>query len=209
MNAEPLVVGLTLLSAGGIILGLAGLYCLRRRSQRWLPRTRWQWLALLGCLALLSTASPGLYFSLQLGRSLAPALEVKNEPAPDLTFTLVDGTEHRLEDWRGKILVLNFWATWCPPCREEMPLLERLSEEYETKDLAVVAVSDEPAPEVERYLSENPFRFPVGYLSGSTFLDDLDARPVTFLIDRNGVVREVKLGSMEYEDLVRLVEEYL
>ena len=123
------------------------------------------------------------------------------QPAPD--FVLAEhgtGRLVRLSDYRGKVVVLNFWATWCPPCVAEMPELQRLHAAHEaTGDLVVLAVDvEEPAAAVEEFKRERSLTMPV--LSDRTGEVrrhyGLPGLPGTFFIDRDGVVRSKMLGPI-------------
>lgn len=136
-------------------------------------------------------------------------------PAERFYLKDLDGDLHRLKDFRGKVVLLNFWATWCPPCREEMPSMQELHEEYQEKGLAVVAVSvDKDSPGVVAdYIEELGLTFQV--------LHDRDNRvseryripgvPASFLIDREGRVAYKVLGSIDWtrESAIRAVTKLL
>jgi peroxiredoxin len=139
------------------------------------------------------------------------------ESAPLFEATALNGDSVRLQDFAGKVILLNVWATWCPPCRQEMPALERLYEQLGGRGLNVVAVSvDESAQPngtrgiVEQFVKRHGLRFPV-LLDPRGHVEDLygvDALPTTFLIDRDGRIRKKVVGGAEwdrppYSDLVR------
>jgi len=139
------------------------------------------------------------------------------EAAPLFVARDLNGDTVRLQDYAGRVILLNVWATWCPPCRKEMPSLERLHEQLGKRGLSVLAVSvDESAqPEgtramVQRFVEQYGLRFPV-LLDPAGHVEDLygvDALPTTFLIDRDGRIRKTVVGGTEwdqppYSDLVR------
>jgi cytochrome c biogenesis protein CcmG, thiol:disulfide interchange protein DsbE len=114
--------------------------------------------------------------------------------APPLDVALVGGGTLRSEDLRGAPVVVNFWATWCVPCREEMPLLDRLAEEHAGQDITVVAVNfGEP--------DEIPVRFPVALdpKGDVTRSYQVPVLPMTFFIDGAGVVQYRRLGELKEE----------
>ncbi len=76
--------------------------------------------------------------------------------ASDAVFTSPDGSEHRLSDWQGKYVLVNFWATWCAPCRAEMPMLDALQQEFggDTFEVVTVATGPNPLPAIERFFEE-------------------------------------------------------
>jgi DsbE subfamily thiol:disulfide oxidoreductase len=118
--------------------------------------------------------------------------ELQDRPgAPDFTLPGPDGRKHSLKDYRGKIVFLNFWATWCESCRDEMPSMERLYQEFKGKGLEIVAVNvKDKRPDALAFVKELKLNYPVlmdphgevGLLYGAFGL------PVTYLIDRKGVV---------------------
>ncbi|MXZ63490.1 MAG: TlpA family protein disulfide reductase [Chloroflexi bacterium] len=128
-----------------------------------------------------------------------------DELAPDFRLTDLDGNVVMLSDFRGKTVVLNFWATWCPPCREEMPEFQELWEHRGSgaaDDLVVLAVNflrDDTVGAATNFIAANEFTFPVVF---DTTRGDVAARygvrglPATFFIDRNGIVRTTALGPV-------------
>ena len=126
------------------------------------------------------------------------------EPAPDFEIELIDGETVTLSGYRGKVVLLNFWGTWCPPCRAEMPALQRAWEEY--KDRGVVflgaAIYDEKA-DVEKFAEAFGITYPLGIdLAGDLTVEyKVTQFPTTFLIDREGnevrrIVNQVNEGFL-------------
>ena len=128
-----------------------------------------------------------------------------DELAPDFRLTDLDGKVVMLSDFRGKTVVLNFWASWCPPCREEMPEFQELWDERGSEgsdDLVVLAVNflrDDTVGAATSFIEGNDFTFPVIF---DTTRGDVATRygvrglPATFFIDRNGIVRTTALGPV-------------
>ena len=122
--------------------------------------------------------------------------------APDFVLQTLDGREIRLSDYRGHVVFLNFWATWCGPCKIEMPAMEKLYREFRPKGFAVLAVSSDP----EGAAVTRPYRdalglsftiahdpeMTVGHLYGVRTL------PITFLVGRDGVITHQIFGSREW-----------
>ena len=94
----------------------------------------------------------------------------------------------KLEDLKGKVVLIDVWATWCGPCRETMPMIQELYTQYRSKGLEVVAVSAETAPTVEKFVKENPYTYPVYLDMDDSFRNKFPtpAIPWAFVIDRNG-----------------------
>ena len=128
-----------------------------------------------------------------------------DQPAPDFLLTNLDGENVRLSDFRGKTVVLNFWASWCPPCRAEMPEFQALWDARGTEgtdDLVIVAVNflrEDTVSAASNFITQQEFTFPVVF---DTTAGDVGVRygvrglPATFFIDRNGVVRKTALGPV-------------
>lgn len=131
-----------------------------------------------------------------------------------INFTLpeLDGKKHSLDEWRGKVIVLNFWATWCPPCREEIPLLIALQKKRAADGLQVVSVAIDNKTAVMLYRQSAGINYPV--LMNSDDALDLIARygnssgalPFTVIIDRSGAIAVRKLGAFTKTELESLVE---
>lgn len=139
--------------------------------------------------------------------------------APDFTLTDQFGNSHTLSEYKGKTVFLNFWATWCGPCRMEMPYIQKVYEDYGSNsgDVIILGVanpktgdqpnnSDVTREEVESFLSENGYTYPVAMdLDGSIFAAyGIQAFPTTFMIDKNGNVYGYAAGSLS-EDMIRSI----
>lgn len=130
-------------------------------------------------------------------------------PADDLAFRQVaDGAPRRLQDFRGQVVVVNLWATWCPPCRAEMPDLNRLQREYQARGLAVVTVSDEPRETIQGFAAQQPFSTTNVFAESLGWLD-VPGRPLSLVIDKDGTVREMFIGSRDYGTFEAAVRPYL
>lgn len=119
------------------------------------------------------------------------------ELAPDFTLKTLDGPNLRLEEYRGQVVLINFWASWCGPCRQEMPILDRLHQRYEDTGFAVLGVNVEGSEGPARQLLDKvPVTFPVLIDENQRVseLYRLKAMPSTIVVDRDGVVRYVHLG---------------
>jgi len=135
--------------------------------------------------------------------------------APDFTLDLLGGGQVRLADLRGKVVMVNFWATWCPPCRAEMPAIEKIYRAYKDLGLEVLAVNttdQDSESAAADFIEEFGLTFPVpldrtGAVSASYILRGL---PSTYFIDRKGVIRAVVVGGPMSEALIQSkVEELL
>ena len=113
--------------------------------------------------------------------------EAINVPAPDFTLESRSGENLRLEDHRGEVVMLNFWASWCGPCRQEMPLMDELYSQYKDLGFTILAVNvDENREEAHRFLDKVPVNYPILYDPESSVseLYEVQAMPTTVMIDR-------------------------
>jgi peroxiredoxin len=113
-----------------------------------------------------------------------------------------DGKQVRLGDHRGQVVFLNFWATWCPPCREEMPAMERLYQRYREKGFTVIAVSvDSDIVAVPPFLRQNKLTFPIGHDPKMALAERYGVRalPSSFLIDRKGNLVALAIGPRAWD----------
>lgn len=124
-------------------------------------------------------------------------------PAPELSAHDLSGAPISLATYRGKVVVLNFWATWCPPCRREMPSMERLRVKMTGRPMEIVAVnSAETAKDVKAFLSKMKLSFPIllDPDGGNTRRWKVFALPTSFLLDAQGRVRYVLTGPTEWDE---------
>ena len=134
--------------------------------------------------------------------------------APAFDLVASDGSHVRLSDLRGKVVIVDFWASWCRPCRESFPTLDRWQRRYRDRGLVVVGVSVDRTEEAYRtFLSEHPIGFTVERDADHGVARSFapPAMPTTFIIDRTGVVRHVERGYRRANDasLERIVERLL
>lgn len=127
-----------------------------------------------------------------------------NGPAPDFVLKSNSGQNIRLSELRGEVVLINFWATWCGPCRQEMPLLDDLHSRYKDMGFTVLGVNVEKKPEkAQAMLAESPVSFPVLFDANSEVskLYNVDAMPTTVMVDRDGNMRYLHRGFKPgYED---------
>lgn len=152
-----------------------------------------------------------------------PAKEAKEEKLPAFDFELKDqyGNTHKLSDYKGKVVFLNFWATWCPPCREEMPHIEEIYKEYgyNKNDVVILgaaspATAENPSPQdeseekIKAFLTKNNYTFPVVFdVKGEIFRNYyINAFPTTFMIDREGNIMGYVAGGLSKENMKKIIE---
>ena len=194
--------------------GLAFFY-LATRSKPSLARRITAWVGRLVALFVAYESLGFLRWTTAKVNPLKPVFREANKNAPDFVFKLVaDDSPRSLANYRGKVIVLNLWATWCPPCREEMPMLERLQERYGKEGVIVIAVSDESTEQQAKFKEFTHMSFVKGRIDPDTKIAGLYiqpdvARPVTHIIDRNGILRETLIAGQSYESFERNIKPYL
>lgn len=135
----------------------------------------------------------------------------KGNIAPDFTLQTVKGKKYRLSDFRGKKVLLNFFATWCPPCKGEMPHMEDFYKENEDNGVVVLAVnltSGESDPtNLPKFISDYGLTFPVLLDKQGNIGDIYQAFsiPTSYFIDTNGVIRDKMVGGMDKEMMINLM----
>jgi peroxiredoxin len=129
--------------------------------------------------------------------------------APDFTLTNLDGKSVHLRDFRGRVVVINFWATWCEPCRIEMPILQSAYRVNQPLGLEILAVNlDEPRSEVQEFRDQLFLGFAMLLDPGGVIqrLYRVSGYPTTFLVDREGVIRAQHVGILNESQLVEYLE---
>ena len=178
------------------------------------PRSTRERLTRYAILALIIAAISGLFVQREffgntgaeagetvLGLLDANTVEV-GQPVPDFAIRDVNGDIVRLSDFRGKVVVLNFWATWCPPCRAEMPDFQEVFEAREAAgDFAILAVDkllEDTEDAVRQFVEEFGLTFAVGFDETDEIFERYNVRglPSTFFIDRDGILRQKSLGPI-------------
>jgi len=123
--------------------------------------------------------------------------------APDFELTALDGKTVKLSDYRGKKVILNFWATWCPPCKAEMPHMQNFYEENKDKGVEILAVNltnmDKGVDEVQKFVKEYGLTFTIPLdeegVAGTTY--QAFTIPTSYILDENGVITKKIVGPMD------------
>jgi peroxiredoxin len=142
----------------------------------------------------------------------ADPIEALSQPVPAPAFSLkdLDGTAHSLNQYRGKVLIVNFWATWCPPCRAEMPAFNRMWHKLDHRHTQFVAINvGEDADTIFTFISEQELDFPILLDPDGREIErwPMKALPTTFIIDTDGNIRYRAVGSREWDqnDYIELI----
>mgnify|MGYP005725274933 CR=1 FL=1 len=182
---------------------------MEKNKKSW-KRSVLEWALLIGVFVLLnvtgwnrpiSTFLHRAAFAVGLFQPKIPKLDSAPVEA-DLNMPLrtLSGESANLEDFRGKTVFLNFWATWCPPCLAELPAIQGLFEMMQSENVSIVTVAtDQSLSQVKDFLNDRPYTFPVYRLAGSVpkaFLNN--TIPATFVIDAEGRIVYRKLGMADY-----------
>jgi thiol-disulfide isomerase/thioredoxin len=125
---------------------------------------------------------------------------------PDFSLTDLDGKMRNVSEWDNKILVVNFWATWCPPCIQEMPLLVEIQQDYGEIGLQIIGIAVDEHEAVKQFVEENYINYPI--LEGDDVIDisksfgnRLGVLPFTAVVDRNGNVVERHVGDLNLREV--------
>lgn len=138
--------------------------------------------------------------------------KTNGEKAPNFTLTDLNGKKVSLEDFRGKNVYLNFWATWCPPCRNEMPEIEKVYQQYKDKDFVVLAVDlGEDKDTVKKFIEQNKYNFNVLLDSDQTVAQqyNISAIPVSYFIDKQGNVVSKRVGALSEQEMQSYVKQLI
>ena len=129
--------------------------------------------------------------------------------APDFTLNSLESQDIGLEYIKGKPIILNFWASWCPPCKAEMPAFQETFQEYGESDLQIIAINatnQDSLTEVTQFIKEYGITFPIPLdLTGTVSADyQVHSLPTTFFIDKSGVIKEILIGGPIPLSLLRI-----
>lgn len=163
-------------------------------------------------LALIST----VYLAKQLG-FMAPTATSSAQASNvlDARFNALNGSEVSLNAWHNKIIVLNFWATWCPPCREEMPELSKMQDQYKNQNVVIIGLSTEDLDATKSFIAANPVSYPVlaGDMQAMNLAESLGNNqsilPYTVVIDEKGQIVKTFFGRINQALLEKTISPLL
>ena len=156
-------------------------------------------------LAILVTAAallPAAISATDPFRELDVIRPTRPTAAPDFTVPSLDSQPIRLRDFKEKVVFLNFWATWCPPCKEEMPSMERLYRRYRDRGLTILAISiDTNAGAVAPFVRSFKLTFPIGFDPTMEIANRYTVRalPSSFIIDKSGTMVGIAMGPRDWD----------
>jgi cytochrome c biogenesis protein CcmG, thiol:disulfide interchange protein DsbE len=182
------------------------------KRKYWTPRNGKDYKDLFGDAL---TLAGGLFVLFMLQKNYQEPMDKvmanQQKPFPDLQFMEVkSGTAKKLSDYKGRVVVLNIWATWCPPCRREMPDLDKLEKMYAQSGLSVIALSDEDQSTVKTFIEQHPYQFSAGtFTTMPDVIAGIGTRPVSILIDKKGQVADMVVGARGFNFFEGWVKKYL
>ncbi len=148
------------------------------------------------CLALAAAIAAS-----QSRQALTPLAD--RPPAPEFDLRDMDGTLHRMSDYRGRVVIVNFWATWCPPCREEMPSMQRAYEQLRQEGIQMLAINiGEDEDTIFAFTADYPVEFPLLLDLDSATIQSWPVKglPTTFVVDAQGRLAYRAIGGREWDD---------
>ena len=144
----------------------------------------------------------------------APAGEAATEnnqnQLPEFSLPDLSGKQRSIKDWQGKVLVINFWATWCPPCLKEMPEFEAMQKDYAAKGLQFVGIALDDLEPVKEFIASKKITYPIllGQEQGTKLAHDMgnivNTVPFTVITDKKGNIVSRKMGTLTKEELLKI-----
>jgi thiol-disulfide isomerase/thioredoxin len=169
-------------------------------------RRQWSLIIASGIVA----AGLGVFLALNHNTSKAGDLAVENLLKTELRSPA--GEVYKTNEWRQKVLIINFWAPWCPPCVEEMPTLKKIQAAYKTKNVLFLGIGVDSPSNIREFLKKTPVDYPIilGGLEGGDWAKNLGnpsgGLPFTVLIDEKGTIKKTKLGKISEDELISWLE---
>jgi thiol-disulfide isomerase/thioredoxin len=150
----------------------------------------------------------------ELSSKASPSCKPSERAKLDFVLKDKNGADVHLTDYKGKVVLLNFWATWCGPCKVELPEFAHLYSQYRDRGFVILGVLSQDTPtkdQLQAFLAENKMEYPVFYSSEKieTAFDDIWALPTSFLISRDGAMCAKQLGPASREDVERSLKALL
>lgn len=150
-----------------------------------------------------------------LSLPLSSSSQAAQTPLPEFSLPDLSGKQHSIKEWQGKVLVINFWATWCPPCLKEMPEFEAMQNEFSNRGLQFIGIALDDADPVKEFIASNKITYPIllGEDQGTKLAHDLgnivNTVPFTVIVDKKGLVVKSHMGELIREQLLEIVTPFL
>jgi thiol-disulfide isomerase/thioredoxin len=176
------------------------LFTLARTMQRRryiIPQNRKEWNAILGdVLTIAATIFVLFILKNNYEAPIEAVMQYKGKEIPAFSFyNTKTGKTESIDLYKNKVVILNIWATWCPPCRREMPDLDKLYSTFKDNGVEVIAISDEDPVTIGKFLEQHPYSFNSSYFTVSNeLMNSIQTRPVSILLAR-GRVKDIVIGA--------------
>ncbi len=202
----------------GVIFGLLGLIFGIVHLARKMPlyKSMAVWGLILSILGITAGVFFGAYYVIRVHQTLTAMKELEAQKgitgvqpegyigsaAPDINLVDLEGNEIAVSNLKGKRVILNFWATWCPPCTKETPHFITLADEIKSENLVIIGISSENKVVLKKYIEKNGINYPIASAEKLPLpYAAISSIPTTFFIDRKGIIQNVLVGYHDYETL--------
>ena len=148
-------------------------------------------------------------------KQLLPHTKQTQSTLPAFSLPDISGKQRSINEWQGNVLLINFWATWCPPCRKEIPEFIALQEQYAAKGFTVIGIALDDKEAIDQYLAETKINYPLllatneGTKLTRQLGNTIDAVPFSLLVDRNGNIVYRQPGELSKEKILEIIKPLL
>ena len=213
-NAKVIVQWGQLITASVIVIAIYLLYRLGKNNKYFLPKGVFGYLMAFVLILVIVVSSLAFTKVTQMKPRISFVLNeleaLHNKTAPPFEFYLLaDESRKNITDYKGKLVLLNYWATWCAPCIKEMPELNLLQNKYRDQGLIVIALSDEDRERLIKFSERKPFSVAAAYSKEFHWADIQSERPMSFLINREGLIVDYFTGGYDFDFFESKIKEHL